>query len=188
MAGLHMNSRRSILILAVLLLWPAGCGDVNAGPSDSEQDNGIDPADDGLDMAPDRPADTETDVPADVPAPDPSPDVVEDTPTEPPPTACEEEGGTCTTYTTEASPCVTCPDTTLPSQGPDGSRGCTAEGEGVAAWCCMPAPGDPPECVSGGGGCYPRGGGGRCPVGWVRNDTMACNGRDICCVPGDSCS
>jgi hypothetical protein len=180
MACLHMNSQRSIPILAVLLLWPAACGDVKAGPVDSEQDNGIDPADDGLDMAPDRPGDTGTDVT--------SPDAPEDTPTETPPTACEDEGGTCTTYTTETSPCVTCPDTYLPAPGPDGARGCTSGGEGVAPWCCMPAPADPPECVSGGGGCYPRGGGGRCPVGWVRNDTMACNGREVCCVPGDSCS
>jgi hypothetical protein len=102
------------------------------------------------------------------------------------------DGGYCTTYTTTGEPCVTCASVGgtdfLPSPGPDGSRECTATGEGVGAWCCMPVDEDPPECVTSGGVCVPPGGGDRCPVGWVADTTgLSCGGAHVCCVEGDSC-
>jgi hypothetical protein len=158
-----------------------------------------DGADTGTDVGPDSPGDTGGgDTTVTDTAGDTGTDTEEDT-TEPDvlpdgATACELDGGYCTTYAIVAEPCVTCAAvggvTYVPFHGPDGANECTAEGEGAGAWCCMPLDMDDlNDCETGGGTCVSSGGGtDRCPVGWVADTTgLACGGSHVCCVPGDSC-
>jgi len=161
----------------------AGCGDVNTQPTgDSSTDDGGG-SDTGEVTAPDG---TVPDV-----VDEPLPDMV-DEPLPDGATACEIEGGYCTTYALVATPCVTCEAvggvTYVPARGPDGANECTAEGDGVGAWCCQPLDmADLDDCESAGGTCVPHGSE-RCPVGWVDDPAgTRCGGSHVCCVPGSSC-
>jgi len=176
------------------------CGDKGGSEQDTSTSDTLPP--DSTDTTTDTtpPDTTNPDVPDDTTVPDTTEDTagdtVEDTILDLPgdgSTACELDGGYCTTYAIVSASCVTCAPisgvTFEPAAGPDGTHECTAEGEGVGAWCCMPVDmTDAPACVLGGGGCYPHGGGDRCPIGWVEDTTMACNGSNVCCVPGEGCS
>ena len=174
-----MNALRAVLVAIVV----AGCGDVHTQPA---SDTGTDDA-----GVPDGTADTGTDTPVPDGTDEPVPDVV-DEPVPDGATACEIDGGYCTTYALVATPCVTCEPvegvTHVPARGPDGANECTAEGDGVGAWCCQPLDMDDlNDCEAGGGTCEPHGGE-RCPVGW-EDDTsgLFCGGSHVCCVPGDAC-
>jgi hypothetical protein len=159
-----MKAIATTLLSAIVL---AGCGDVSTQPpGDSSTGDGTGP--DGT-----------------------VPDAVE----EPLPdgaTTCEIEGGYCTTYALVATPCVTCEPvggvTHVPARGPDGENECTAEGDGVGAWCCQPLDMDAlNDCESAGGMCTPHGGE-RCPVGWEDDPAgTRCGGSHVCCVPGSAC-
>ncbi len=174
---------KALLATALFSIILAGCGDVSTQPAnDSTTGDGVGP--DTTDVAgPDTTGDPGTDAPVPDAVDEPLPDGV---------TACEEAGGYCTTYTVVATPCVTCGAvagvTHVPERGPDGADGCTAEGDGVGAWCCLPLDmDDMNDCESIGGMCTPHGGD-RCPLGW-EDDTSgtACQGSHVCCVPGSSC-
>ena len=190
---------------AIFCIIALSCG----GGGGSTQDVTTEPdvAPDSTDTVTDTPVDTPTetpvdapvDAPVDVPAEttedgeeDTEPDIELDLPGDGS-TACEMDGGYCTTYAITSEPCVTCASMGgvdfLPAPGPDGTMECTATGEGVGAWCCRPVDEEPPECESSGGVCVPPSGGGdRCPVGWVADTAgLACNGSHVCCVEGDSC-
>jgi hypothetical protein len=168
------------------------CGDVKGDPVDSDADDVAGP--DGEDVTvdtvvPDVPDDPVVpDVPDDPVVPD-GDDVDEEFET-----WCEEDGGYCTSFT-DPDGCVTCEDVGgthyLPARGAEGAMECTASGDD-SPYCCLPEMAtSPPECVTGGGGCYrrPGSGGNVCPPGWVVDTSMACGGGAMdCCVPGPDCS
>jgi hypothetical protein len=191
---------KNLMLALALVLWSCGGGgggDEDTGAADSTPSDSVDTTVTDTTPTDTTPADTTvTDTTVTDTEEDGTGDVVEDTILDLPgdgATQCEEEGGYCTTYAVVSEPCVTCASVGgvefRPAAGPDGSNECTAEGEGAAAWCCMPVDDEPPECVSSGGVCVPPGSGGdRCPVGWVADTTgLACNGSHTCCVEGDSC-
>jgi len=198
--------QKTFILLTVLLLTglvAASCGGGNGGEEDATTDDvaAEDQTDQTTDTPGDRPPDTPAENPTDQPGeenpadvvPDSQPDVVPDT--EPdgelPPSRCVESGGYCTTYPIIANPCVLCPDVGedhyKPSRPADDAMGCTVEGEGAGPWCCVPSDiTDPNDCEADGGECY--GGGGDCPVGWVENTALDCNGGQRCCAPGPDCT
>jgi hypothetical protein len=194
--------KASNIAIALLCAIALSCG--GGGGSSNDTSTEADAAPDATDMVTETPADAAVDTPpvdapVDVPA-ETAPDAEEDTVPDPDldlpgdgSTACEEEGGYCTTYAVTSEPCVTCASVGgvdfLPAPGPDGTNECTATGEGAGAWCCLPVEAEPPECEASGGVCVPPGGvSDRCPVGWVEDTTgLACGGAHTCCVQGDSC-
>ncbi len=195
-------NRAMNLTTVVLCAVALSCGGGGGSSQDQSTDDSVGP--DVTDMATETPADAPADTPADMPpadvpaetAEDVEEDTAEDVVLDLPgdgSTACEMDGGYCTTYAVTSEPCVTCASMGgvdfVPSPGPDGTNECTATGEGVAAWCCRPVDAEPPACEAAGGVCVPPGGGGdRCPIGWVADTTgLACNGSHVCCVEGDSC-
>ena len=169
--------------LALFAITFSGCGDVNTQPSgDSTTDDQP-----GLDTTVDLPGPDATGEPGT----DASPPDAADEPMPDGATACETDGGYCTTYAIVASPCVSCAAvggvTYVPARGPDGTNECTAEGDGVGAWCCMPLDMDDlNDCESAGGTCTPHGGE-RCPVGWEDDTDIVCGGSHVCCMPGSDC-
>jgi hypothetical protein len=173
-----LQGRTGMKALAMALLSSivvAGCGDVSTQPpGDSSTGDGA-------------PPDGTGDPGVDAPVPDAVDEPVPDGST-----TCETEGGYCTTYSLTATPCVTCEPVGsvdhVPARGPDGANECTAEGDGVGAWCCQPLDmEDLNDCESGGGMCAPHGGE-RCPVGWEDDPAgTRCGGSHVCCVPGSAC-
>ena len=198
--------RAMSLTTMFLCIFALSCGGGGGTSQDLSTEDAVGP--DTTDMITDTPADTPVDAPVDAPVDTPPADVPAETTEDGEEdtaddvdldlpgdgsTACEADGGYCTTYAVTSDPCVTCASmsgvTFLPMHGPDGTNECTATGEGVGAWCCMPVDVDPPECETSGGVCVPHGGGSdRCPIGWVADTTgLACGGSHVCCVEGDSC-
>jgi hypothetical protein len=175
---------KTLAATAIFAFACSGCGDVSTQPAGDSTTGDLP----GTDTTSDLPGtDTTGDPDTDTSLPDgmdePLPDGA---------TACEEAGGYCTTYAVVSTPCVTCAAAGgvdhVPERGPDGANECTAEGEGVGAWCCLPLDMDDlNDCEAAGGMCTPHGGE-RCPVGWEDDSTgIRCQGSHVCCVPGSAC-
>jgi hypothetical protein len=171
----HLLAWSFVLVLA---LPAASCGD-GGGEKDTAVEDLV--ADDGQgegDVTPDTPVDPLPDDGAgDVPGEDVPADHPGDQPADTPAdgtTACEEEGGYCTTYPVIPDAVVECEDREgthyWPAPPADRAMGCTVEGEGAGPWCCLPheVP-NPSDCEEAGGECYPGDGDEEdtCPMGWV---------------------
>lgn len=169
--------------------FSCGTSDVDV-PDDQNMDPGPDDSAGVEDLTVPDPLDT-----IDTPLPDTPveglPDT-EDPAAEPLPDSssplCELGGGYCTTYSTTINPCVLCPevDGTVykPARPLESTQGCTAEGTGTAAWCCVPVIPESSECRTSGGFCYaPSGMDPPCPEGWSENASISCPGSQVCCQP-----